>query len=162
MRRLARTVTLWDEKAQAPIVLEAGTVPDEWAADQIPNPKAWAPEEESTPDGDGDGSGTSDESPEEPPREGTGSGVGAWRKYAKAIGVEVPKDAKRDEIIAAVDAAKDDDGDDEPVEPPREGEGSELEAWQEYAEAIGFDVPEDATREEIIAAIDADRENPDA
>jgi len=162
MARLAATVVLVKEFTGEPVVFNPGDEPPKWAADQITNPKAWAPEEESTPDGDGDGSGTSgDEGPEEPPRVGKGSGVKAWQEYAEAIGVEVPDGASRDEIIAAVDASKDGDGDD-PVEPPREGEGSELEAWQAYAEAIGFDVPEDATREEIIAAIDDDSEDSDA
>lgn len=161
MARLAQTVILWDEKAQKPIVLEAGTEPDEWAADQITNPKAWAPEGESTPEGNGDqgsdgqdangGGENADDAPPEPPREGKGSGVGAWRDYAKAIGVEFDKDAKREDIWAAVDAAK---ADTELEEPSRDE--PDLEAWQEYAEAKGFDVPDDATVEDIIAAIDAD------
>ena len=60
--------------------------------------------------------GKEDENPEdvkspedstpEPPREGRGSGVTAWRTYAEGKGLEVPADADRDAIVAIVDAAK--------------------------------------------------------
>lgn len=40
----------------------------------------------------------------EPPRGGDGSGIDAWRAYATAKGLEVPDDAKREDIIALVDA----------------------------------------------------------
>lgn len=40
-----------------------------------------------------------------PPRRGAGSGKEEWAQYAEAQGVEVPEDASRDEIIAAVDEA---------------------------------------------------------
>lgn len=39
----------------------------------------------------------------EPPRSGKGSGVEAWREYAASLGIEVPGDASRDDIIAVVD-----------------------------------------------------------
>jgi len=42
----------------------------------------------------------------EPPRTGTGSTTDAWAAYAKATGIEVPDDAKRDDIIALVDGTK--------------------------------------------------------
>lgn len=52
--------------------------------------------------------GQGDENPlPEPPRNGAGSGVAAWQAYADAIGVEIPEGASRDEIIAAVDEARD-------------------------------------------------------
>lgn len=35
--------------------------------------------------------------------------------------------------------------------PPRAGAGSGVEAWRRYAEGQGVDVPEDASRDEIIA-----------
>ena len=41
---------------------------------------------------------------EAPPRSGAGSGVGAWAKHARALGVPVTDDMSRDDIIAAVDA----------------------------------------------------------
>ena len=39
----------------------------------------------------------------EPPRAGPGSGVEAWSAYAKDLGIEVPADAKRDDVIELVD-----------------------------------------------------------
>ena len=41
---------------------------------------------------------------EAPPRSGAGSGVGAWAKYARTLGLTVTDDMGRDDIIAAVDA----------------------------------------------------------
>jgi hypothetical protein len=43
---------------------------------------------------------------DEPPREGRGSGVTAWRTYAEGKGLEVPADADVDGIRALVDARK--------------------------------------------------------
>lgn len=40
-----------------------------------------------------------------PPKDGSGSGKAAWHTYAAAIGVEVPADASRDDVIAAIEAA---------------------------------------------------------
>lgn len=40
-------------------------------------------------------------------------------------------------------------------EPPRGGEGSGREAWAAYATAIGAAFNEDASREDVIAAVDA-------
>ena len=40
-----------------------------------------------------------------PPRAGRGSGRDAWAAYAASRGVDVPGDASREDIIAAVDAA---------------------------------------------------------
>ena len=39
--------------------------------------------------------------------------------------------------------------------PPTSGKGSGLEAWQKYATDNGIAYPEDANRDEIIAAVDA-------
>lgn len=41
--------------------------------------------------------------PSAPPRAGRGSGIEAWKTYAEAIGVEVPDDAQRDDVIELVD-----------------------------------------------------------
>lgn len=40
----------------------------------------------------------------EPPRAGRGSSEDAWREYATGLGIDVPNDAGRDDIIALVDA----------------------------------------------------------
>jgi hypothetical protein len=70
-----------------------------WAEKAISNPNVWAeaPEAEAeTPEG-ADG---------EPPRAGAGSGLDAWKAYAAAQGIQVPDDAKREDIFALVDASK--------------------------------------------------------
>lgn len=38
-------------------------------------------------------------------------------------------------------------------EPPRAGKGSSREAWADYATRVGVELGEDATRDEIIAAV---------
>ena len=40
-------------------------------------------------------------------------------------------------------------------EPPRSGRGASAKAWRAFAESRGVVVPEGASREEIIAAVDA-------
>lgn len=40
-------------------------------------------------------------------------------------------------------------------EPPRAGRGASAKAWRKFAESVGVVVPEGASREEIIAAVDA-------
>ncbi len=62
--------------------------------------------------------------------------------YARAAGI-------------AIDDAEDaeDSDDDAPAPPPRHGHGSGREAWAEYAAALKIEVDEDATRDEIIAAL---------
>jgi hypothetical protein len=69
-------------------------VPD-WARKVITNPKVWVGEDEP-------------ESPDEPepPRHGKGSGLEAWRSYADKLGVELEDGMTRDDVIAAVDLAK--------------------------------------------------------
>lgn len=42
-----------------------------------------------------------------------------------------------------------------PSRPPENGPGSSRDHWVEYARACGVDVDPDATRAEIIAAVDA-------
>jgi hypothetical protein len=40
-------------------------------------------------------------------------------------------------------------------EPPRVGRGSSRDAWAAYAEGLGVPVADDASRDDIIAAVDA-------
>lgn len=65
------------------------------------------------------------------------------------------------EPVEATDEALDElesDGDGDGEAPPRSGTGSGKEAWAAYAASRGIEVPEDATRDEIIDAVDeADR-----
>jgi hypothetical protein len=75
----------------------------------ITNPKAWEggvpPVFDDETGGDGQ-SGDASVEVAEPPRSGAGSGRPAWAEYAASLGLEVPADASRDDIIAAVDKAK--------------------------------------------------------
>lgn len=45
-----------------------------------------------------------------------------------------------------------------PVEPPRSGPGSGRQAWVDYAKALDVHVEDDASREDIIAAVASPRE----
>lgn len=42
-----------------------------------------------------------------PPKGGAGSGLDEWLAYAADHGIDVPDDATRDDVIAAVEAAED-------------------------------------------------------
>jgi len=54
------------------------------------------------------------------------------------------------------DGGSDSDGEEEALpQPARAGRGSSLEAWQAYADARGIEYANDATRDDIIAAVDA-------
>lgn len=74
---------------------------------------------------------------------------------------DVPAWAKklitRDDVWAtSTPAASDDDpGDSTPTEPPRTGKGSGEKAWRAYAtEVLEIEVPEDASRDDIVALVD--------
>lgn len=84
-----------------------GDSPPPEVAERILNPKAWEDTEdrpepalaapvEQVPDGP----------LMEPPRTGSGSGLDAWKAYADQEKLAVPEGAKRDDIIAIVDAAR--------------------------------------------------------
>lgn len=47
----------------------------------------------------------SQELPTPPAQGGPGSGAEAWRNYAAKVGVDVPQDASRDDVITALGAA---------------------------------------------------------
>ena len=50
--------------------------------------------------------GGGDEQPPTPPAQGgPGSSAEAWRSYAAKVGVDVPRDASRDDVITALEAA---------------------------------------------------------
>src|SRR5687768_548561 len=55
----------------------------------------------------------------EPPRGGAGSGVEAWREYATKTGVEFDEYASRDDIVAAVDLAREEA---DAAEPSQQGD----------------------------------------
>lgn len=55
--------------------------------------------------GSGSGSGSEDDGDGPPPKAGPGSGASAWVEYSKSKGVDVPADARRDDVIAALEKA---------------------------------------------------------
>jgi hypothetical protein len=124
MAELQSYVHVADEEGRHGVFGPGDDVP-EWAAARITNPKAWkdgvlpdvaeqtAAEDPGTGGGEptttaeaqtGGGQGSTEL--QEPPRSGAGSGLEAWVEYAKALGYEVAEGAKRDDIIAAIDAEK--------------------------------------------------------
>jgi hypothetical protein len=46
---------------------------------------------------------------------------------------------------------------DAPAEPPRSGKGSGMDAWVAYAQSLGIEVPNGASRDDVIALVDAER-----
>lgn len=54
-------------------------------------------------------------------------------------------------LVTGSDDPSDDDG---PVAPPRSGPGSGVQAWRTYAETLGVDVPDDASRDDIVDLLD--------
>lgn len=45
-----------------------------------------------------------------------------------------------------------------PVEPPRSGPGSGAKAWAAHAASLGIEVPDGASRDDVIALVDARKE----
>lgn len=67
-----------------------------------------------------------------------------------SVGDEPPADGS-----ASAEEPAPESGDDIPEAPPRAGRGASKDAWAKYAEARGVTVPADASRDDIIAAVDA-------
>ena len=91
-QKLAITVFVADEDGRQKALLP-GAEPTAKEREQITNPDVWEEESSAAPAG-------------EPPRGGAGVTTEAWATYAHVLGVTVPEDASRDEIIAAVDASR--------------------------------------------------------
>ena len=89
-------------------------IPD-WAAAKITNPKAWAQapdvvigvdaSQDGNPASDGDGAAPTP-GDGRPPKTGQGSSREVWAAYAAVRGLDVPAEATKAEIIAAVEAAE--------------------------------------------------------
>lgn len=87
----------------ATTVFEAGSTPPGWAAKKITNPAAWESDE---PDQDSEDDANPDLPEDAPPLGGKGSGVKAWREYAKSkFDLEFEDDTDRDDIVSAVATA---------------------------------------------------------
>jgi hypothetical protein len=109
-RTLKRTVI------KAGVTYARGTAETSELSELIPNPAAWEGEPDPAPkkrasrssrsssssSNDSGSDGGAEKS--EPPRGGEGATADAWREYATGLGIEVPEDAGRDDIVALVDA----------------------------------------------------------
>lgn len=110
--RLAYQVVVLDEDGEAQ-TFDRGTTPPDWAAEKITNPACWVVEDDAAgPAAASAGVAEVPPAPENPEpaatpgsAESDGSQPPAgnastedWAAFAKARGVEVPEDAKRDEI----------------------------------------------------------------
>lgn len=56
--------------------------------------------------------------------------------------------------VAPDEPVVDEPADPEGAEPPRSGRGSGVEAWTEYATSLGIEVPEGASRDDVVALVD--------
>jgi hypothetical protein len=139
----------------------AGSTPPPEVANAITNPKAWA-------GGRPVGGRIAGPGPGDQVRAFVGRGHAAW--HPDATDAEDGGDGTDDgtesfgpgrQGFDHPGALKIIDGDalpDGPSEPPRSGRGSSRAAWSFYADTIGATYPPDATREHIIAAVDAARQ----
>lgn len=110
-RRLRSYVHVRDDKHVTHVFGPDDEIPA-WAAEQITNPKAWAPhpdDDQRQSAGNGNGAAAGTEQPAtggRPPKVGTGSSREDWAAYAAAHDIEMPGNATKAEIIAAVEAAE--------------------------------------------------------
>lgn len=127
-KTLNTTVVVRDPNG-ATVVLQPGVKVPGWAKDKITNPNVWT----SSKDDDASDSQESSVTP-------TGTGTPAGQDDAGA-GSTTPQDAPL-------------------VVPPKAGAGSSVDAWRDYAEkatkaaGLNLDIADDATRADIIAALD--------
>lgn len=80
----------------------AGTTATAELSKLITNPRAWDGEDDAQAPAPTPSQQQSEA--QEPPRGGAGSGESAWRAYAAHLGIDIPEDADRGDIIALVDA----------------------------------------------------------
>lgn len=139
---LAVSVTLRDPKTHKLVSFAVGDKPPKWAKDTITNPAAW--EAKASP---------------KPARGGRS------RKAAEAPDTDAQEPADTEaEDQGVADASEPQDGSGDPAEdgdgaqvpePPRAGKGSGTQAWQDYADLLGIEYDEDASRDDLIALVDA-------
>jgi predicted component of type VI protein secretion system len=105
-RRLARHVHVRDERGRPHVFGPSDELPA-WAAAKITSRTAWAsdPAAPSASDTPADTAADQPEQPRPPARSGRGSSTAAWAAHAEALGVEIPADADRDDIVEAIRAA---------------------------------------------------------
>lgn len=84
--------------------LPGDELPD-WAVGRITNPYALGDQAEPDAEPDDDGDEDENEGGGMPPKSGPAASRQVWEDYAKSKDIEVDPDWKRDDIIAAVEAA---------------------------------------------------------
>ena len=132
-RELARSVTLRDDKFRL-VTFAAGSTPPAWAQARITNPSAWGSAAQSAPTPSGAGT-ASPETPDETP--------------------ETPSPEPDQAPPAEAPEAEDEDLLGELPEPAKRGAGSGRDAWAAYATSKGVTFADDASRDDIIAAVEA-------
>lgn len=125
---LARSVTLRDPDTFRLVTFSAGEAPPAWAAKLITNPSAWG--SDSAPTSEGESSSL--------PAGNTDPGQGTTE-----TGGGSETDAQGGEDLI---------GD---VPPPKNGAGSGRDAWVAYANSKNVAFADDASRADIIAAVEA-------
>jgi hypothetical protein len=79
--------------------------------------------------------------------------VEAWQS-GELVAAQVPPPAPAaEDVEPEVEASDAEPSDEELSAPPKAGPGSSIDAWRAYAESRGVDLPKDASRDEIIAAV---------
>ncbi len=121
------------ETGQAHVFGPADPVPA-WAQAAITNPKAWAI------------------APEQPAPAAAKAPSAPTTAKPAVKPVEAAASAVAVNDVAANDGGGDDSA--KPKPPPKSGAGSGKEAWSAYATSLGAEVKPEATREDIIAAIE--------
>jgi hypothetical protein len=94
---LVSNVHVYDERGEVHVFGVDDDVP-EWAARKM-GAHCFEDGEHPFPES------SADEGDTPPPKAGAGSSAEAWSKFAASKGVDVPADAKRDDVIAALEAA---------------------------------------------------------
>lgn len=84
-----------------------------------------------------------------------------WARLGDTVQVADSDVARWDEVEAEVPEANPPVSGPVMPEPPRVGRGSGRDMWAAHAESLGVTFPDDATRDDIIAAVDARRQADD-
>lgn len=150
-KQLTATVILTNPKTRLAETFRPGEPVPGWASRLITNPAAWG-EADAAP------APQAAAAPVTPATPSTPASAASADSAANAAAVP-PAPPEPSSTPATATSAADPAGDDDEAavleEPPRKGRGSSLEAWQGHADALGIEYDNDASRDDIIAAVDA-------
>jgi hypothetical protein len=152
-KKLAGFVAVHDDDGKAHLFGPDDNVPA-WAVKKITNPNAWeageTPASEETPQT----KSAPKASAKEKPAKGKGKAATA---APAASSTEDSGTGDEDEETEESDTGEGDGtASEEAVEiPPQGGPKATVDAWTEYAKAVGFEIEGEPTRKEIIEALDA-------